>query len=498
MAVDFVDVIKDEDHVSKQPEEEPHMHSAVSTGCFINSNVCFNSIHDKVGGVMVVRKEDNLSQIEEAGGIFEPKEIKSNAAISTSVITDQLQELKNDFESSEEMMKIPTPMCTIQHEIKLIFGPCLHNLLRNGAKHIQILQDKVNNYLLGTTLVTENISPCALPDLLELNEYQISKKYLENQTLRITCKARFPIKFLDYMLGILCRSWIHSTMNFNGRCQQSSMQARIQPHSMLTQQEYLHQPEPVHLLAKESLTESILRRYESFCGHAEKSALPKNHENWRTLNLFPKMKNRYLQTCIPKDSEWKTAFRATAKCCEFLVMCRKSICAQSILLMNKEKCSWRKCIGNHAVKTRFKSTIPTYSLGIFGRSWINFMINLKISDQWIGNEEAGKYETKFRANARIIDLLDFPMEPHNDWMNCHLMGDTKVYTSFLVHTNDITTIEEKITAIKDPKTCRNINEDESYHKLAGFYIRLLVNPSAMLSVFIDCTGKIETNLTGEL
>ena len=40
---------------------------------------------------MVVRKEDNLCQIEEVGGIFEPKEIKSNAAISTSVITDQLQ-----------------------------------------------------------------------------------------------------------------------------------------------------------------------------------------------------------------------------------------------------------------------------------------------------------------------------------------------------------------------------------------------------------------------
>ena len=166
-----------------------------------------------------------------------------------------------------------------------------------------------------TTLVTENISPCALPVLFELNEYQISKKYLENQTLTITCTARFPIKFLDYMLGNLCRSLIHSTMNFSWRCQQSSMQARIQPHSMLTQQEYLHQREPVNLLAKESSTESILRRYGSLCGHAEKSALPKNHESWRTLNLFPKMKNSYLQTCIPKESEWKTAVRATAKCC---------------------------------------------------------------------------------------------------------------------------------------------------------------------------------------
>ena len=46
MAVDFIDIVKDEDHVSKQPEEEPHKHSAVSTSCFMNSNVCFNSIHD--------------------------------------------------------------------------------------------------------------------------------------------------------------------------------------------------------------------------------------------------------------------------------------------------------------------------------------------------------------------------------------------------------------------------------------------------------------------
>ena len=30
MAVDFVDVVKDKDHVSKQPEEDPHQHSAVS------------------------------------------------------------------------------------------------------------------------------------------------------------------------------------------------------------------------------------------------------------------------------------------------------------------------------------------------------------------------------------------------------------------------------------------------------------------------------------
>ena len=172
---------------------------------------------------MVVRKEYSLSQIEEAGGIYELKEIKSNAAISTAVITDQPQELKNYYESTEEMLKIPTPMCSIQHEINPIYGSDWPNLLGDSAKQIQILQYEVNNHLLGTTLVIENISRCALPVLLVLNKYQILEEHLENQTLRIACKARFPIKCLDYMLGILCRSWIHSTMNFKGRYQQISM-----------------------------------------------------------------------------------------------------------------------------------------------------------------------------------------------------------------------------------------------------------------------------------
>ena len=56
-------------------------------------------------------------------------------------------------------------------------------------------------------------------------------------------------------------------------------------------------------------------------------------------NLFPNMKNRYLPTCIPKESEWKTTFKATAGFCEFLVMCRKHSKIQSILLTDKVRIS---------------------------------------------------------------------------------------------------------------------------------------------------------------
>ena len=40
IAIDFVDVIKDEDHVVRREEEEPQQHSAVSTDCTTESNAC--------------------------------------------------------------------------------------------------------------------------------------------------------------------------------------------------------------------------------------------------------------------------------------------------------------------------------------------------------------------------------------------------------------------------------------------------------------------------
>ena len=48
MVVDFVNVIKNEDHIVSRQEEEPQNHSAVSTDCTADSNVCIHSVDDKV------------------------------------------------------------------------------------------------------------------------------------------------------------------------------------------------------------------------------------------------------------------------------------------------------------------------------------------------------------------------------------------------------------------------------------------------------------------
>ena len=48
MVVDFVNVIKNEDHIVSRQEEEPQNNNDVSTDCTANSNVCIHSVDDKV------------------------------------------------------------------------------------------------------------------------------------------------------------------------------------------------------------------------------------------------------------------------------------------------------------------------------------------------------------------------------------------------------------------------------------------------------------------
>ena len=97
MVVDFANVMKDENHVSRPEEEEPLHHSAVSIGCTIKSNICLHSIGDQVGNNMVVRKKHFSSPIEEAGGIFAPKEME---------LTTQLQELQTRPKSSKMSLQV--------------------------------------------------------------------------------------------------------------------------------------------------------------------------------------------------------------------------------------------------------------------------------------------------------------------------------------------------------------------------------------------------------
>ena len=62
-----------------------------------------------------------------------------NVVMSTVVIIDQAQKLVTEVPSIEKILKIPTLVSSIQHEIDLILGSSLTNLSQFSAKHTQIL-----------------------------------------------------------------------------------------------------------------------------------------------------------------------------------------------------------------------------------------------------------------------------------------------------------------------------------------------------------------------
>ena len=73
-----------------------------------------------------------------------------------------------------------------------------------------------------------------------------------------------------------------------------------------------------------------------------------------------------------------------------------------------------------------------------------------------------------------------------------------VYLGLTVHAKHIIAKEKMITGIQYVIKPKYIHEDGSYQGLAWFYIPPLVTARALLTVFIHCTSKIETQWTREL
>ena len=53
------------------------------------------------------------------------------------------------------------------------------------------------------TQITEKISPIAVLVLLVPENFQNWKMYIENQTMRMTCKSGIPYKYNGYIVQVL-------------------------------------------------------------------------------------------------------------------------------------------------------------------------------------------------------------------------------------------------------------------------------------------------------
>ena len=147
-------------------------------------------------------------------------------ANSTALIPSLLQGLITKFPGTEEILKMPTAVSKDPHEMDGILGSGFRNLSYVSTEQTQILQDNLLD-LLGTTQITEKISPSAVPVLLVPEKYQSCKMYIENQTMRMTFKSSISYK---YIMDILCRSSKNTKMILS-RCYDTSIEKR--PHRQL-------------------------------------------------------------------------------------------------------------------------------------------------------------------------------------------------------------------------------------------------------------------------
>ena len=240
MVVDFVNVIKNEDHIVSRQEEEPQNHSSVSTDCTADNNVCIHGVDDKVDEDLVsarlVKKlglktecparHYRINWIHQDGSHRQEIDrcIVKFPMYSDGVFSDVFNTTPCDLPSKrwkadqDSYLFGNTPQVKGERNIALVNGDehCTSPTAKEGgiftATKMELNNPTSNtessnqaheslNEFLGKTHLKEKINSYALLAFLVPELCQSRKICIENQTMSITCKFRIPTRHLFYMLG---------------------------------------------------------------------------------------------------------------------------------------------------------------------------------------------------------------------------------------------------------------------------------------------------------
>jgi len=170
------------------------------------------------------------------------------------------------------------------------------------------------------------------------------------------------------------------------------------------------------------------------------------------------LRNGYHQIRIQLEDEWKTAFKTKKGLYEWLVMPFGLTNAPStfIRLMNQVL---KPFIGKFMVV--YFDDILIYSQSE--------------SDHF---EHLRKVLTVLQQNKLYVNL-----------MKCKFMTNSLLFLGFAVSTDGIKVDEEKIRAIRDWPTPKNVSEVRNFHGLATFYRRFIRNFSRIIAPITECMKK---------
>ena len=247
MVVDLLNVIKNDDHIVSRQEEEPQNHSAVSTDCSADSNVCIHIVDDKVDEDLVLARlvkklglktkcparhykinwihqdGSNCQEIDRCTVKFPIGGMYSDGVFSDVVNMTTCDLPSKRWKADQDGYLFGnTPQVKGERNMVLVNGDehCTSPTFKEGgiltARKME-LNDPISNTessnqaheslneFSGRTHSQDEINSYALLAFLVPKMYQSRMICIENQTMSITCKFRIPTRHLVYMLGILLK-----------------------------------------------------------------------------------------------------------------------------------------------------------------------------------------------------------------------------------------------------------------------------------------------------
>ena len=424
IAIDFVDVIKDEDHAVRREEEEPQQHSAVSTDCTTESNVYVHSVDEEVGEGLVLAKmvKKQGLKIQFCAGHYQVHWIHQDGIKHHETERYMVKCLvgKNCshgvFYDADNTTICDLPLRKwIAHQDGYLIGKVI------PYTFIKCHQTFILNWPMDDTPLSKDqwiISCLKERKMKEHCLWQTEKKGKIFTTSQMKSKAGISTTMNEIIqrITLIHVSSLPELLNYS-----------------ITQMEKSNQPKQVFLLQNAFTTQSIIRKSGSLCMKPA-SAMPQYHEKLRMFSLFTEIihNNLLYEMCIIEETKWKTRLRSITEYSQLQTVRTKdsnpqginllthqtrklriilkryypmvgtlpgihkllkitipssgiakfphhnvcqnmnyilpsqrdnlfdiqfttegiSICAHPVLLMNKEKRSWREYIGNHVVKNK--------------------------------------------------------------------------------------------------------------------------------------------------